>query len=75
FAVTANRTGEERRDGKTFRYTGASQITAPDAKVLCRAGADTEEVGVAEIDIALSRNKNLNPYNHILRDRREEFYK
>ena len=75
FAVTANRTGEERRDGKTFRYTGVSQITAPDAEVLCRAGADTEEVGVAEIDIALSRNKNLNPYNHILRDRREEFYR
>ena len=75
FAVTANRTGEERRNGKVFRYTGRSQITAPGAEVLCQAGAETEEIGTAEIDIRISRDKNLNPYNHILSDRREEFYR
>jgi len=75
FAVTANRTGEERRNGKAFCYTGRSQITAPGAKILCQAGAETEETGAAEIDVSLSRDKNLNPYNHILNDRREVFYR
>ena len=74
FAVTANRTGEENRNGKSCRYTGRSQITGPDAKILYQAGAETEEIGIAEIDIALARNKNLNPYNHALLDRREDFY-
>lgn len=74
FAVTANRTGEENRNGKSCRYTGRSQITGPDARILYQAGAETEEIGIAEIDIDLARNKNLNPYNHALLDRREEFY-
>ena len=74
FAVTANRTGEENRDGKRCHYTGRSQITGPDGKILYQAGDETEEIGIAEIDIHLSRNKNLNCYNHILLDRREDFY-
>jgi predicted amidohydrolase len=74
FAVTANRTGEEKRGGKSFSYTGKSQITGPNGKMLCRAGAETEEVGIAEIDINLSRDKSLNPYNDIFLDRREECY-
>ena len=74
FAVTANRTGEENRNGKCCYYTGRSQITGPDAKILCQAGANTEEIGIAEIDFTLSRNKNLNYYNHIFLDRKEIFY-
>lgn len=74
FAVTANRTGSEQRGGKTFRYTGRSQITGPSANILCRAGVDTEETGVAGIDLALARNKRLNPYNDLLGDRRASFY-
>jgi predicted amidohydrolase len=75
FAVTANRSGEEKRNGKRLCYTGRSQITGPDAKILCRAGAVTEEIGIAEIEVALSRDKNLNYYNHIFLDRRENFYR
>ncbi len=75
FAVTANRTGKENRNGKSCHYTGRSQITGPDAKILYQVGAETEEIGVAEIDLNLSRNKNLNPYNHIIMDRREDFYR
>jgi predicted amidohydrolase len=74
FAVTANRTGEEKRNGKIFSYTGRSQITAPNATILYRAGAETEEIGIAEIDVTLSRDKNLNRFNHIFLDRREDFY-
>ena len=74
FAVTANRTGEENRKGEKLHYTGKSQITGPDAKILYQAGAETEEIGIAEIDVNLSRDKNLNLYNHILFDRRKKFY-
>jgi len=74
FAVTANRTGTEERNGRAFHYTGRSQITAPGANVLCRAGAETEEIGIAQIDVSLSRDKNLNLFNHVINDRREEFY-
>jgi predicted amidohydrolase len=74
FAITANRTGEENRKGKKLNYTGKSQITGPDAKILYQAGAETEEIGIAEIDVNLSRDKNLNLYNHILFDRRKDSY-
>jgi predicted amidohydrolase len=75
FAVTANRTGSESRGGKTFRYTGKSQITGPQANILYRAGAESNEVGLCEIDINNSRSKQLNPYNHLFNDRRVDFYK
>jgi len=74
FAITANRTGEEKRNGKSLYYTGKSRITAPDTRILCQAGAETEEIGIAEIDVNMSRNKNLNQYNHIFLDRKPEFY-
>jgi 5-aminopentanamidase len=74
FAVTANRTGTEQRGGRYFRYTGRSQITGPHANLLCRAGADTEEVGVAQVDISAARNKRINDYNDLFRDRRFGFY-
>jgi hypothetical protein len=42
--------------------------------VLVQAPAATAAVRVAEIDPALARDKNLTPRNHLLRDRRPEFY-
>jgi predicted amidohydrolase len=74
FAVTANRTGTEQRGNRTFRYTGRSQITGPGANILCRAGADTEETGVVNMDVALARNKRLNSFNDLFGDRRVSFY-
>jgi len=75
FAVTANRTGSENRGGKQFHYTGKSQITGPQANILYRAGSHSDEVGLCEIDVDVSRNKRLNPYNHLFDDRRVEFYR
>jgi 5-aminopentanamidase len=74
FAVTANRTGTEQRGGKHFRYTGRSQITGPAANILYRAGADTEEAGVVNIDVSKTRNKRLNQFNDLIGDRRVAFY-
>ncbi len=75
FAVTADRTGREERGGKeALEFIGTSEIVSPSGKVLCRASRDGEEFGVADIDVQLARDKNLNAYNNLFEDRRKEFY-
>lgn len=76
FTVTADRVGcEERVPGYPLIFKGQSQVVDPLGRVLYRASLDREEVHVVEIDIELARNKNLNPNNHILQDRREDLYR
>ncbi|MCX5850319.1 MAG: acyltransferase [Deltaproteobacteria bacterium] len=75
YTVTANRTGFEERSGKKYSYTGKSQITAPDARILYQADAQNDEIGVAEIDVRTARNKKINKYNDVFTDRRTDCYK
>ena len=70
FSITANRIGEERG----LRFIGMSQINSPRAEILLRASEDKEEVGVVEINIEEARNKRLNEFNDIFKDRRPEHY-
>jgi predicted amidohydrolase len=74
FAVTANRCGEDRRSHGTLRFTGRSQIGGPRGEVIFRGPAARGVVHVEKIDPSRARNKNLTPRNHLLRDRRVEFY-
>ena len=75
FAVTANRTGTEERGGKEkLGFIGTSEIVSPAGAVLCRASRDKEEFGSAEVDISDARDKNLNRFNNLFKDRRKEFY-
>ncbi len=74
YAITANRTGVETRGGKSFRYTGRSQITAPGAQILYRGDSESDEAGVAEFDLAVVREKKLNVYNDLFTDRRTDYY-
>jgi predicted amidohydrolase len=75
YAVTANRTGREERGGKKgLEFIGTSGIVSPKGKVLYRAARDSEEFGIAEIDIAAARDKNLNSFNNLFEDRRKEYY-
>ncbi len=74
YVITANRTGNEERSGKSLSYTGKSQITSPDARILYRADAQNDEIGVVEIDVQMARNKKINDYNDIFADRRVEYY-
>ncbi len=74
FAVTANRTGEEKRGGRDLRFTGKSQIIDPQGNVLFQAGSDTEEIGIVDIDVKAAENKDINPFNHLFRNRRVAFY-
>jgi 5-aminopentanamidase len=75
YAMAVNRVGEE----SGFRFIGSSSIVDPHGRVLARAGADTDEVIVAEIDPARARQKHLVrvPGRHEINrigDRRPRFY-
>lgn len=75
FSVTCNRVGaEERVRGARLRFIGSSQIVSPNGDVLLRAGDEGEEVGVVDIDPKDARDKSINPYNHVFKDRRLGFY-
>ncbi|MHA1713492.1 MAG: nitrilase-related carbon-nitrogen hydrolase [Candidatus Ranarchaeia archaeon] len=71
FTITANRVGVEGE----LTFTGLSQITDPYGHVLTKGSKDHEEIITATIDHKIARNKQLNPYNDLFRDRRPEFYK
>lgn len=74
FTVTANRVGTEARTGETLRFTGLSQVVAPNGDVLLQAPQDGEEARAVEIDPARARDKRLTRLNDVLADRRPEFY-
>jgi predicted amidohydrolase len=75
FAVTANRTGEEKRSGgRGFVFTGGSQIVTPAGERLFRMGDAEEALRVVEVNPADARNKMVTETNDLFRDRRPEWY-
>ncbi|MCI0706218.1 MAG: acyltransferase [Ignavibacteriae bacterium] len=74
FAATANRIGTENRGVAPLTYIGQSQITSPRGEILHRAPADKPEIAVKDVDLTVTDNKNVTPRNHLLDDRRPEFY-
>lgn len=73
FIVTADRAGDEIRNGKNFHFIGKSQVVAPDGRVLIRLAEESHAAAV-EIDARLATNKKMNQHNDLLSDRREELY-
>jgi 5-aminopentanamidase len=74
FAVTANRIGTEDRDGVSLTYIGQSQITSVKGEILHRSPIDKPEIAICEIDLLRADNKNVTERNHLLNDRRPEYY-
>jgi predicted amidohydrolase len=75
FGVTANRIGSEERGGKDrLTFIGSSEIVTPRGRILHRAPRDQEDLSVFDVDPAEARNKTLNSYNDLLRDRRAHLY-
>jgi predicted amidohydrolase len=75
FAITANRTGSEMRGGKKrLIYIGRSEVVDPGGRILFRAPRNREALRILEIDPREARDKALNRYNHLLRDRRADLY-
>lgn len=75
FAITANRTGSEEREGMKLTFTGNSQIVDPKGNILAKADESEQAVQTVEIDPSLARDKMFTPRNHLLEDRRTEFYR
>jgi predicted amidohydrolase len=75
YVMAVNRVGQE----SGFRFIGASSIADPSGAVMARAGADREEMLLADIDPLRARNKHLVrvPGRHEINriaDRRPRFY-
>lgn len=75
FVITANRIGTESRTSGSLTFTGSSQIVGPRGEVLHSAPADTAELSTVEINPPDARDKMITETNHVLDDRRPEFYK
>ncbi|HBP86940.1 MAG TPA: acyltransferase [Nitrospiraceae bacterium] len=75
FAITANRVGREQRGDKpALPFIGMSEIVNPNGRILCRSSQKDEELRLCEMDIAEARDKRINPYNDLFKDRRPEWY-
>lgn len=75
FSVTCNRIGSEARGGKDrLTYIGSSEIVTPRGKILYRAPADRADLCVVDLNPEDARDKRVNPYNDLLRDRRASRY-
>jgi predicted amidohydrolase len=75
YVMAVNRVGSE----SGFRFIGASSIVDPSGRSLARAGAESEEVLLADVDPAIARRKRLVrvPGRHEIdriADRRPRFY-
>lgn len=76
FAVTANRIGSEMRGGrKRLTYIGQSEVVDPKGRILYRAPGHKEILKIMEIHPKEARQKKLNRYNDLLRDRRPGLYR
>jgi len=75
FSITANRFGEDRRPHGKVRFTGRSQVAGPRGEVIHQAPSQREQLFLCEIDPARARDKKITPRNHLLKDRRPEFYR
>jgi predicted amidohydrolase len=70
YIVTANRIGVE----DDLAFTGLSTIAGPTGDVLIQASQLEEEMGVADVDVGLARDKMITSRNHIFTDRRPKDY-
>ena len=75
YLAVANRAGIEKRNDEELRFKGLSVIYDVNGTELKKAGADKDEVLLAEIMPSQARNKSFNPINNVLSDRQPQHYK
>jgi predicted amidohydrolase len=74
YAITANRTGTDRRGDRSLSFIGSSQVVGPDGRVLLRAPSEGTHVGIVEIDPEKAADKNLTARNVWTEDRRSDLF-
>jgi predicted amidohydrolase len=75
YAITSNRIGREKRGSDDFKFTGKSQITSYNGEIVSSAPKNETCIDIVEIELNEAREKSINAYNHIFKDRRVELYK
>lgn len=75
FSVTANRFGKDKRLHGELKFTGKSQIVAPNGDRLFAAPSQRQILYITEIDPLEAHNKNITPLNDVIADRRSQFYR
>ncbi|MCX5813158.1 MAG: acyltransferase [Proteobacteria bacterium] len=76
YAVTANRIGtESRKEGQTLNFIGTSQIVSPDSTLCAKAPENEESLGIVDIAPEKAKDKSLNAFNDLFRDRRPGMYR
>jgi len=73
YIITADRIGTERRGGKEYTFIGKSQIVSPNGGILVRV-KDEVCVKTVGIDPSVALNKEVNEFNDIIKDRRDDLY-
>lgn len=74
FTATANRVGKEKMGDLQLAFTGQSQITTPEGKILYRGPIAKETIHLVEIDPEQALNKKLNANNDLFTDRKPSLY-
>jgi predicted amidohydrolase len=74
YLAVANRAGLEKRRGEALRFKGNSAIYDYRGRQLKKAGKKKDEVLLAEIYPAKTRDKSFNPINDVLTDRQPQHY-
>jgi len=75
YLAVANRTGVERRNDEELKFKGRSAIYDFNGRILEQTGSHDDEVLVADITPALTRDKSFNPINNVFTDRQPQHYK
>jgi len=74
FTVTSNRVGKEINRDLEMSFTGQSQITDPQGKILRCLNDHEEGIRVVTVNPEEADNKMVTAYNHLLNDRRPDQY-
>jgi len=75
FWIMANRYGSETKEGKTHKYTGESQIIAPNGRIVHRSPAEGYDLYITEIEPKEALEKNITEFNDVFKDRRTDIYR
>jgi predicted amidohydrolase len=75
YAATADRVGTEPGGDRPLTFIGSSQVVSPRGEVLVRLGRKAEGVGAVSVELSGARDKRLNRYNDLFKDRRPAAYR
>jgi 5-aminopentanamidase len=74
FAAMADRVGTESGGDRPLTYIGSSEVVSPRGEVLARLSRRSEGARVVSVDLSLARDKKINRFNDLFRDRRPDAY-